>query len=417
MFTTLEAARGFLSPRYFAGSDASRPISVIRIRVEGATGPDPLSRERIRRVAELVHERTDLAVDITAGSSRRPMLVELPAGNNGRPDLLLREGWVEKGVAVQILEALDSKSLALFFLILIVCGFFIANATFASVRARRTEIGTLAALGWPRGAIFLAILGELTLIAIIAGTVGALLAAALAVALGLRLSAVTLALVGPLTLLLALIAGVVPSLRASQVGPLEAVRPAIAGRTPRTTVRTLLAMSLQNLRRIPSRTIVGASGLFVAVAALTMLLAVNMAFQGVVVGTLLGNTISFEVRGVDLLGVALAVALAGLCVADVLFLSLRERAAEFVTLRAAGWYGKHLRRLVLLEGQGIALLGSVPGAIVGILAATSIAGYDARLVVAGALAAIVGSCVTLISSVIPIALMGRLAAPNVLAEE
>ena len=96
---------------------------MIRVRVAGVTGPDPVSRERVRRVTQAIRERTGLAVDITAGSSPHPLRVELPPGKFGRPALTVREGWTKKGVAFAIVSALDRKSLALFVLVLVVSGF------------------------------------------------------------------------------------------------------------------------------------------------------------------------------------------------------------------------------------------------------------------------------------------------------
>ncbi|MDP9344085.1 MAG: hypothetical protein M3Q23_18730 [Actinomycetota bacterium] len=147
-----------------------------------------------------------------------------------------------------------------------------------------------------------------------------------------------------------------------------------------------------------------------------MLLAVQLAFRGALLGTLLGNFVSVQVRGVDIASVALAVVLAGLSVADVLFLNIRERAAEVVTLRATGWGSAHLGRLVAYEGAAIGVLGSVPGAIVGVaMAAVATGGIGARVVEAGVLAALVGVAVA--ASVAPAAWVGRMAPPSVLAEE
>src|SRR5439155_14015187 len=148
MLTTLRGARAFTDSRFFHGLNAKAPISVIRVKVADVTGPDPLSRERVRRVAQAILDETGLTVDITAGSSPHPLLVRLPAGTFGRPSLLLREGWVKKGVAVVVLSALDRKSLALFALILVVSTLFLANGSLAAVRTRRSEIGTLLSMGW-----------------------------------------------------------------------------------------------------------------------------------------------------------------------------------------------------------------------------------------------------------------------------
>ena len=49
------------------------------------TGADATSRERLRVTAERIAERTGLQVDVTAGSSPTPLLVDLPASRLGRP--------------------------------------------------------------------------------------------------------------------------------------------------------------------------------------------------------------------------------------------------------------------------------------------------------------------------------------------
>src|SRR5207245_7891616 len=51
LFTTIEAGQGLLDPQYFQGRDPSAPISVIRIRVAGVTGRDPVSLARLKAVA------------------------------------------------------------------------------------------------------------------------------------------------------------------------------------------------------------------------------------------------------------------------------------------------------------------------------------------------------------------------------
>jgi len=106
LLTTIQALDALTDPTAYSAATPAAPISVIRIRVAGVTGPDKVSRERIRRVAAAIVARTGLAVDVTAGSSPRSLLVELPAGRDGQPALTVREGWVAKGAAIVILAAL-----------------------------------------------------------------------------------------------------------------------------------------------------------------------------------------------------------------------------------------------------------------------------------------------------------------------
>jgi len=418
MFTTLSAVKPFLDDRFFPGTSSEAPISVIRVRVAGVRGTDPLSLSRIKAVALAIHEQTGLAVDITAGSSPTSLLVDLGPGRFGQPPLRLREQWVKKGVAVVILQAVDRKSLALFVLVLVVCGAFLANGTLAAVRARRREIGTLLALGWTRARIFRAVLGEVGVLGVASGCVGAGLAAALARFLSLDLALIQTTLVVPVAAVLALAAGFLPAWRASRLAPLDAVRPVVVQRGEGRRVRRLAGMAWVELRRIPGRTLLASAALFLGIGALALLLAIDLAFRGEIAGTLLGAFVSVQVRAVDFIGVGLAVALAGLSVADVLYLNLRERAPELVTLRASGWTEGQLGRVVAYEGLGIGLLGSVAGAALGVgLAAAIGGGTVGGIAGAAGLAAACGVAVAMLASAIPAALISRAAPPGVLAEE
>jgi ABC-type antimicrobial peptide transport system permease subunit len=120
---------------------------------------------------------------------------------------------------------------------------------------------------------------------------------------------------------------------------------------------------------------------------------------------------------VDVLSVCLALGLSALCVADVLVLNFRERAAELVTLRATGRDGSRLATLIALEGLGLGLLGSIPGAIVGVALAWALGGLSVQVIAAGAVAAATAIGISLAASLAPAGFVSRMLAPTVLAEE
>jgi putative ABC transport system permease protein len=430
ILTTLNALRSdFLDPRWWGGgrlfphggvprSFRSAPLSVIRVRVAGVQGPDAVSRERVRVVAQKIHDETGLDVDVTIGSSPHPMLISLPKGRFGQPPLLLQEGWSKKGVSVVFLNAVDRKSLALFALVLVVSAFFVANGAFAVTRTRRGEIGTLRTLGWSQGAIFRVLVGELALIGLVAGVVGTALSVVLVEAFSLHLALVWTLLVLPLSVALACVAAVVPAWRAARLRPLAAVRPAVARGRGRRPVGHVARLALVNLRRLPARTLVGAVGLAIGIAALTLLLAIERSYHGTLVGTLLGNALALQVRGADLAAIGLTIGLAAFSVADVLYVNLRERAAEIVTLRSSGWSEWHLSLLVALEAAVLGLSGSVVGAALGVaLTAALLSVSFGPLVAAAALAVLGGTLTTVLASLVPLSRLRRLTAPSVLAAE
>ncbi|WP_433218387.1 FtsX-like permease family protein [Microtetraspora malaysiensis] len=394
------------------------PLSVVRVRVAGVTGPDAVSRERISQVARDIVAATGLDVDITIGSSPSPMTVELPAGSYGRPALTLEEGWVNKGVAYRILTAADRKSVILFTLILAVCGMFVVNAASAAVRARRVELGVLGCLGWSRPRMFGAVLTEVGVIGLLAGGLSAALAAPLSSWAGLPDPGVRAWLAVPAAFLLALLAGLVPAWQASRVPPVEAVRPAVRLPGRAKSPRGVTGLALAGLTRAPGRALLGASTLTVAVFALTLLLGVTYGFRGRVVGSLLGDAVVLQARTADYVAIAVMFALAALALADVLYLGIRERDAELAALRATGWSGGAMARLIVTEGVAIGLAGALTGAVLGLAASLALAGELPVAVIAGAgVAGALAVALAALAAVAPALLAQRLPLARLLAQE
>jgi putative ABC transport system permease protein len=419
LVTTLAALPALENQRYFSGDlHAADPISVIRVRVAGVTGADSVSLARIRQVAQQIAVRTHLTVDIVAGSSPKPTVIDLPAGRFGQPGLRLTEGWVHKGVAVAILTAVDRKSVVLFTLILIVCVLFVANSATAAVRGRRRELGVLACLGWTRPRLFATVLGELAGIGLAAGLLGAALALPIATGLGLHPLVARAAVAVPVAVAVAVVAGAVPAWIATRADPLAAVRPPVLPARRAHHPGGVTGLAVLNVARTPGRTLVGMISLAVGVAALTLLVAITIAFRGVVVGSLLGDAVAVQIRGVDYVAVIATVLLGLLAVADVVFLNIRERAAELATIRNFGWPERTLTRMVVTEGAVIGAAGALTGAAAGLAAAAAFTGQlTYRLVAAAVVAAAVGVLLTAAAAIPPAQLLRRLPAAQLLAED
>ena len=418
LITTLSALPKLENSLVYRGVPAADPISVIRVRVAGVTGPGALSRERINEAAQQIAQRTGLDVDVVAGSSPSPVTVGLPAGKFGPPPLTLSENWVKKGVAVAILTAVDKTSVVLFTLILVVCVLFVGNAATAAVRGRRRELGVLAAVGWRRSRLFATVLGELAGMGVAAGLLAAAVAVPVSAGLGLRASPGRALLAVPVAMAVAVVAGLAPAWLAARADPVSSVRPPVLAARRAHQPRGVTSLALLNVTRTPGRTLIGVVSLAVGIAALTMLTAVSFAFRGVVVGSLLGDAVAVQVRGVNYVAAGATVALGVLAVADVVFLNIRERAAELATMRSFGWRDTALARLVITEGTIIGVVGSLAGAGLGLAAAAWFTGQlPARLLAIAAAAVAAGIIITAAAALLPAALLRRLPTAHLLAEE
>ncbi|WP_238005940.1 FtsX-like permease family protein [Dactylosporangium sp. AC04546] len=416
LLTTLEALAETLRETDAPNKDA--PISAVRVRVAGVQGFTPTSRERVRIVAEQIAAATEFDVDIVYGSSPAPQTVTLAAGKYQRPELRVTELWTHKGVAAAIVSAVDRKSVVLFALVLIVCALFLTNAVAAGVRDRRAELSTLTALGWPARQVFTAVLGEVAAIGLVAGAGTVLLAAPLGMLLDIRVTWSQALLAVPIALALALLAGAVPAANAARMRPARGLRPAVALLHRTGSPCGPFMLGLANLFRVPGRTLLGASAVAIGTTAATLLGAVTFAFHGAIVGTLLGDAVSLQVRTVDTIAVVATVLLGAFAVADVLYLNIRDRSAELATLRALGWTAAALTRLIAAEGFGIGVLGGAFGAGLGLVGAAWLVGDITTGLVVTAVAAIVaGALSATMAALVPALLVQRIPTARLLAEE
>ncbi|MER5770753.1 FtsX-like permease family protein [Streptomyces sp. NPDC001985] len=409
MLTTLDAAAWLGRAGYLTGRQHRAPVSAVRVAVTGVTGADEVSRERVRAVAESITRRTGLEVDIALGSSPAAQTVALPEGEFGRPELRLQEWWSKKNVVAVISEAVDRKSVVLLVLMLTVCSLFTANATAASVRARREELGLLAAVGWGRGRLFAAVLGESALIGTAAGVlgVGAALAAGELSGVGVSASYALLAVPGAVGV--AALGGLVPAWRASRAAPLEALRPAVAAGRRSRAVGGVTSLALAGLVRSRARTLLGVTASAIAAGSVTLLVAAVHTFEGVLAGSLLGDAVSVRIRAADIAAVGMMVLLAAVAVGDVMYLNIRDRMGEFAALRATGWTDRTLARLVLTEGAVLGLTGSVAGASVaaGVTVWLAPGGVTASLVGVGVVTVVGGVLLAVAGTAVPVVALRR----------
>lgn len=424
MITTLDSLPVFQDPEQFSNADrksgvnAAAPISVIRVRMSGALGTDPLSRERVRLVAEQIHARTGLDVDITMGSSPTAVDVVNPAGKFGRPELTLTQMWSRKGVATLIADAVDRKSLILFLLVLVVCALFVTGATSAAVRSRRTELGVLACLGWPARRLFGLILAEVVAVGAVAGTLGALLAVPVGALAGSDVSWGRAFLAVPAAVVLAALASLWPAWQSARSHPGEAVRPAVSAKAHRARITGVSSLARANLRRVPGRTALGALALAGGVAALVALIGIGAAFKGEVAGSLLGNAVTVQVRTADYVAAAITALLGAAAIADVLYTNIRDRAAEYALLRATGWPDRALTRLVLTEAALMATAGAVLGAGLALAANSAfLGGYSATFGWVAALAVAAAILVSVCCAALPARALHTESTAQILAEE
>ena len=399
---------------------AEAPLSAIRVRVSGVSGFDAAARERVRVVAEDIAKATGLTVDIMMGASPASVRIAVPAGAHGRPALVINDQWVKKGVAVQLIAAADRKTLLLNTGILVVSGVVVNNAVFAQVRSRRRHIGVLRTVGWTGWNIFAWIMGGVALVSLAAGLLGAGLAATVTSLFGLALNPTQMAWAIPAALAVGLLAATTPAIFASSV-PAMAATFATGARTRRGRrggVFGVAGMALRAVRLGWGRSTLAILALGTATAALGVLWTIQHDFSGRAAGTLLGDALTLQVQGPDLVATAGMLLLAGVGVSHALAIEIRERGSELATLTAVGWTATTLTRMLALQAATLGLLGGLVGiAMILWFDAAVLGTLGGSVAFTALLAGSVSILTALVGALLPAAQLQRLPAATVLAEE
>ncbi len=360
LLTTLDGARYFADPSRYAGRPGDAYISVVRVKVAGVETPSAAAEAKLARVAADIHTATGLAVDIVVGSSARPMQVDLPAGQFGRPALAVTEGWAVKGVAVRFLQAVQLQDLGIFSLVLVVAAILVAETAYLSVRRRRKEFGLLRALGWSPLQIGLLVEFEMLVLGLIAGLLALGIGMPLATVLGVDSAELQLFAAAPLAVGLSAIAGLPPAIAAGR----GLTRTVMVGAGPSrlTVVRSVAGLAVGDLVDHRRReALLGIGGVALASALLGGILLLVTGFSGVLDTTILGTYLSGQVRPFHLVIGALTLAVAAMAVTQVVTTAYLEREPDLAALRALGWPRSSLRTYLLAQAGLIGLVGGMVG--------------------------------------------------------
>jgi predicted lysophospholipase L1 biosynthesis ABC-type transport system permease subunit len=210
-----------------------------------------------------------------------------------------------------------------------------------------------------------------------------------------------------------------PAWQAARADPMDAIRPTVvaARRSMRRPGPFRLAVS--GVWRVPTRAVLGVSALAVAIAASTLMASIATVFQGQVTGTLLGDAVTVQVRTADVVATVAMLVLSTVTVADVLYLNVRDRLAEFAVLSATGWTDAMIARLTAVEAAIIGLLGGVCGVLIGGAAALALAGSEwwGRLLPLAAVLVVAGLALAVIASSAPIRVLRHRPITPLLASE
>jgi ABC-type lipoprotein release transport system permease subunit len=125
------------------------------------------------------------------------------------------------------------------------------------------------------------------------------------------------------------------------------------------------SLVLRNLGRSRTRTLITVLSLFLSAFLLVLMFTGILSLHQALQGTLLGDYVLLQTAVPQIAGCVIAIILTFLSVADLLLLQVRERQQEIGLLQAVGWRSGWIQRLFVQEGVTLAMIGTIPGVLVG----------------------------------------------------
>ncbi|MFZ5767589.1 MAG: FtsX-like permease family protein, partial [Bacillota bacterium] len=326
LITTLEAARQLV------GDDC---ISAVRVRVKGARERSPETQRRLEVVASEIARVTGLHVDITAGSSPRRVNVYLPGYGDVEGVGWIEEPWVQKGLHLDVSRRVQGDSVMLSSVMLLAAGVFALHMSRLNLHRRRRELSLLLALGWRWRTVALYTFLELLFVGMVAAGVSLPVALVVSRPLGLRIPPGKALLAGPVTVALALVAGLLVFAELRRITPWEGV--AAAGYSSSPVGRagfSFLGYAWYSLRRRRGHLVPVGVLMALGSGVLVLLQMLLRGTAGYLEMTLLGEYILVGVRPYHQVIAGVSYLVAGLAVSYSTMVEANARQAEVALLRA-----------------------------------------------------------------------------------
>ncbi|MFC4558418.1 ABC transporter permease [Virgibacillus kekensis] len=354
MLTTIEAASQIMG---------DKPISSIRVTVKEVDQLTEDSQQKLEEVASEIEEKTGLITDITLGSSPQPTLLHVPSSGE-IPELgWVQMPWIHLGASYTIYNETKVGFSGVIASVMLVALAYVLATNLVSFLARRKEFAVLLATGWRTSQLVRLLIMESLMVGAFVATVAWIIEGIYFYQNPESFSVFKLIIVGVLGLFIYLLGAIGPAILVSRLSPYETMKTGEIRRTARRVSRSsgLIGMSFNHLFGKFGRNTMSIFAMAFPTMLLAFFLFVSFRLQGVMYTTWLGQYAALQVGTSHYIAMGIALVIAVLTTAEIMWQNIVERKPEIALLKATGWRNKNIRLLVLLEGIWTGLAAGILG--------------------------------------------------------
>lgn len=354
MLTTIEAAEQILG---------DEPISAIRIKVAGVTEMSDDSQAILERVAQEIEEQTGLITDITLGSSPQLTLTHVPAVNDEEAIGWLQQPWVNIGSSISIFRETKVGFSGIILSVVAVAVIYVWASTLVSLLTRRKEFAVLLAVGWRPSQLSRLLFTEGFLFGCFVAIVSWVMLGYVYMSTDTAISPMRFLLTGLIGFAIYLLGSIVPAIMTRTISPYETMRTGEYSSGSKRVLKTrgIFQMAINHFIGKWKRSLLSIAAIALPTGLLAFFLYITIRLKGIMYTTWLGKYAALEVGAIHYASIVVALLIAILTTAEMMWQNIAERHDEISLLKAIGWRNKSIRFLIWSEGVLIGLCAAAVG--------------------------------------------------------
>ncbi|MCC5801002.1 FtsX-like permease family protein [Rossellomorea vietnamensis] len=354
MLTTLDAAAHVLG---------DKPISAIRVNVKGVDTFNEDSEAALQKVAKEIEEETGLIVDVTLGSSPQPALTHIPGIQGEKGFGWIEQPWIKIGSSITIFKEAKLGVSGVVGSVILVAIVYVFSSNLIMMYARKKEFAVLLSLGWRPNQLSKLLLLEALLLGMVVSFISWLILAWFSVTSDLETSYIRVALIGLIGLTIYTAGALIPAYLVKKIRPYEAMRSGEISMKHKRVARSesVVGMAINSMVSRWKRTVLSVVSMGLPTGLLVFYLFITFRLKGVMYTTWLGEYVAMEVSTMHYVAMGIALSIAILTTAEIIWQNVAERQPEISVFKALGWKNGTVRMLVILEGMFSGALAGVVG--------------------------------------------------------
>ncbi|WP_176555888.1 ABC transporter permease [Virgibacillus ndiopensis] len=340
-----------------------KPISAIRVKVKDVEELTEESEQTLQDVAKKIEEKTGLITDITLGSSPQPALTHIPGLEEKENLGWVEQPWIKLGSSMTIFKESKIGMSGVIASVIAVAIVYVFSTNIIMMYARKKEFAVLLSIGWRPNQLTKLLFIEATMIGVFVSIISWLILGSIYVTNEFETSVWRLILIGIFGLSIYVLGTLIPGFLVRKISPYETIKTGEISNLKRHLFKTksIFSMGLKNLLIMWKRSILSVIAIALPTSLLIFFLFVTFQLKGTMFTTWLGEFVAMEVGPMHYVAMGVAIAIAILTTAEIIWQNVAERQTELAALKAFGWHNRTIRTLVLIEGGLSGLLAGLIG--------------------------------------------------------